>query len=82
MTYSDEERREVAEKLRKLKGLAETLPSEFSIGTKAAVILENVLDCMDYDAAESGDFFECLADLIDQPRVAYCPSCGREVVAE
>ncbi len=76
MTYSDEECREVAEKLRHEAACGE----DVMLLESWARLQSIVCGCDDFPYPPS--LFECLADLIDQPRVAYCPFCGREVVVE
>lgn len=60
---SDQERREVAAKLRENAGLPSRLPNEYSIEVKSALVLSKLLDCIDC----SDDMFLHLADLIDRP---------------
>lgn len=63
MKASDEERREIAARLRENVGLSSRLPNEYSIEVKSALVLSKLLDCIDC----SDDVFLYLADLIDRP---------------
>ena len=63
MKASDEERREIAARLRENVGLSSRLPNEYSIEVKSALVLSKLLDCIDC----SDDVFLHLADLIDRP---------------
>lgn len=91
MEISDEQRREVAARLRENAGLQLRLPNEYSIEVKSALVLSKLLDCIDC----SDNVFLRLADLIDRPtcrldhtdtepatdgypvRLYECSNCGR-----
>lgn len=89
MRISDEQRREIAARLRENVGLSSRLPNEYSIEVKSALVLSKLLDCIDC----SDDVFRHLADLIDRPTCQMvectidhgsrswgmrCTACGKE----
>lgn len=83
---SDEQRREIAARLRENVGLLSRLPNEYSIEVKSALVLSKLLDCIDcFD-----NVFRHLADLIDRPTCrkvipsemegyVFCSKCGAEI---
>ena len=58
---SDDERREIAARLRESRGFINCLPKT-SIEQNAFSVFERILACVDY---ERGNVFDYLADLID-----------------
>lgn len=61
MRISDQERREIAARLRDSRDYARCLPKFFMPRND---LFERVLECVHY---EGGNLFDCLADLIDRP---------------
>lgn len=61
---TDDERREIAARLRESRGFISCLPKS-SLEQNAFSVFERVLACVDY---ERGNVFDYLADLIDPER--------------
>lgn len=63
MTFTSDERREVAERLRAAREFISGLPKA-SLGQNAFDVFERILSCVGY---ERGNIFDYLSDLIDRP---------------